>query len=151
MFLKNYVHWKQFTFNSPPYLPTLERIMALQQMTDEKNTFRLFSHVLFRNSCVQFLPKALNFVLGTLKIVSLQTKFEKWRIHLRSDPHKQTNLELSFEPSKLKTLWWQFLSWKSLSALETINSWKTHQYLVDILCNWLSPSASFANWKVRGY
>ena len=36
------------------------------------------------------------------------------------------------------------------SALETINSGKTHQYSVDILCKWLSPPASSANWKLTG-
>ena len=36
--------------------------------------------------CSQFLPKA-NFVLGALKIVPSQTKFEKWQIYLRADPH----------------------------------------------------------------
>ena len=32
-----------FTFNSPPFLPTLERIMALQQMNDKKK--RIFVYL----------------------------------------------------------------------------------------------------------
>ena len=75
-FEKNIFTGNNFTFNSPLYLQTPERIMALQQMTDEKKHISLIQSVLFSNSCVQFLPKT-NFVLGALKIVQLQTKFEK--------------------------------------------------------------------------
>ena len=51
--------------------------MALQQMTDKKK--HIFSDLVGsvqQELCSQFLPKA-NFVLGALKIVPSQTKFEK--------------------------------------------------------------------------
>ena len=77
--------------------------MALQQMTDEKkHIFAYLVGSVQHELCSVFTQS--KFFLGALKIVPLQTKFEKCRIYLRADPHKQTNLELSFEPSKLKTL-----------------------------------------------
>ena len=56
-------------------------------MTDKKK--HIFSDLVGsvqQELCSQFLPKA-NFVLGALKIVPSQTKFEKWQIYLRADPH----------------------------------------------------------------
>ena len=65
----------------------MERIMALQQMTDKKkHIFGDLVGSVQQELCSQFLPKA-NVVLGALKIVPSQTKFEKWQIYLRADQH----------------------------------------------------------------
>ena len=65
-----------FTFNRPPYLPTLERIPALQEMTEKKKHFFVY----LVGSVQQELSPVFTqskFFLGALKIVPSQSKFEK--------------------------------------------------------------------------
>ena len=65
-----------FTFNRPPYLPTLERIMALQKMTDKKKHFSVYLVGSVQQELCPVFTQS-KFFLGALKIVPSQTKFEK--------------------------------------------------------------------------
>ena len=134
MFWKKYLHWKQFTFNSQRFM---ERIMALQQMTDKKkHIFGDLVSVISKSCAVSFYPKQI--------LSSAPWRLFRRKQSLKNDRFIWGLIRIS------RQIWNSLWTIYSLSALETINSGKTHQYSVDILCNWLSPPASSTNWKVTG-